>query len=211
MPIQRVGTSDNPLTWTVSFEMNQREPTHPLSAACRALRTLSLLLLPILAPTGADALTRSHVPVGSRPPAPYLPAIGAPQLRFQEAAPPPDLVARPPAAAPPQPALTDTENSVAADNATATRSLTAPATTDETPANEATSSTPQEGSRPKTVAPILPDDARPQIRPEDFLPYFQIPGSAQRAGDVTLLVPAPSSAPTGAPLPASSATYRQTP
>ena len=48
--------------------------------------------------------------------------------------------------------------------------------------------------------PILPDDLRQPTRPEDFLPYFQLPGPGVNPG-----VPAP------APLPPSSATYTQTP
>jgi hypothetical protein len=58
---------------------------------------------------------------------------------------------------------------------------------------------------------MIPDDARPTIRAEDFLPYFQIPGSAQQPSDVTLLVPAARSAPAPAAIPPSSATYTQTP
>lgn len=191
--------------------MNHREPTHPPAAAGRALRNFSLLLLPILAPISADALPRVPSPVGARMPAPYLPVIGAPQLRFQEAAPPPDLVARPPAAAPPQPALTTAENSVAVDNATAARSVTTAETPDDTSAADGKAAAAPNNSSAKTPAPILRDEARPQVRPEDFLPYFQIPGSARQSGDVTLFVPAPFSAPTGAPLPPSSATYTQTP
>lgn len=210
-----MGTSDNPFTWTVSYEMNHRDSTQPLAAARTALRTLSLLLLPTLAPHSADALPRSHSPAAAKSPAPYLPVIGAPHLRFLEAAPPPDLVARPPAAAPPQPALTPAENTVAADNATAARSVTTPETPAETtpPTDpiDPPAAAPSAESSGNSAPPILPDDARPQVRPEDFLPYFQIPGSAQKAGDVTLLVPAPFSAPTGAPLPPSSATYTQTP
>jgi hypothetical protein len=61
----------------------------------------------------------------------------------------------------------------------------------------------------KTPPPILPDDTRPKVRAEDFLPFFQFPGSASANGDVTVVAPVPSSAPTAAPLPASSATYRQ--
>lgn len=192
--------------------MNYRETTHPLAAAGRALRYASLLLLPTLAPTGADAVPRVPVSTKARS-TPYLPFVGAPELRFQEAAPPPDLVSRPPAAAPPQPALTSTENSVAVDNAEAARSVTTPTVPEEpsidATAPEAAESSPHAGD--KSVPPILPDETRPQVRPEDFLPYFQIPGSARHSGDVTLLVPAPFSAPTGAPLPPSSANYTQTP
>jgi hypothetical protein len=193
--------------------MNHREPPHLPAAARRALHCLSLLLLPAMAPKGADALPRNRPgSEGNRPmspkPASYLSVVGAPPLRFQEATPPPDLTTRPPAAAPPQPALTPTENSVAADNAAATRSIStgpAPAVPELKPA-------PKEAApASKTPPAILPDDARPTVRPEDFLPYFQIPGSAKHAGDVTLLTPMPSTAPAPAAIPPSSATYTQTP
>lgn len=85
--------------------------------------------------------------------------------------------------------------------------------TTEAPANAATPAG-NEPSAPsiKTPPAILPDDLRSTVRPEDFLPYFQIPGSAQNPGDVTLLVPAlPKNAPAPATIPASSATYTQTP
>ena len=149
-------------------------------------------------------------------PTPYLPVTGAPPLRFQEVAPPPDLVTQPAAAAPPTPALTPTEASVAQANAAAARSATitespepvAPAPESVEPAPiKATPATPPA----KIPAAILPDNARPSVRPEDFLPYFQIPGSAQNPADVTLLVPVPRSAPAPAPLPPSSATYTQSP
>lgn len=200
--------------------MNHREPPHLAAATRRALHCLSLLLLPTLVPTGADALPRGHLPqegTGSQraaKPAPYLPIVGASPLRFQEATPPPDLVTRPPAAAPPRPALTPTENSVAIDNAAAAHSISNPP-----PDAEASSASVAKPTAParetagsaKTPPAILPDDSRPAVRPEDFLPYFQIPGAARNPGDVTLLVPAASAAPAPAPLPPSSATYTQTP
>ena len=49
-------------------------------------------------------------------------------------------------------------------------------------------------------APILPDDVPAQVRPEDFLPYFQYPGAGPRGRAET--PPAP-------PLPRSTATYTQ--
>ncbi len=197
--------------------MNHREPPHLSAGTRRALHCLSLLLLPALAPDGAHALPRSEMPVTgsdrSTDPKPYLPATGAPPLRFQEAAPPPDLVTRPAAAAPPTPALTPTESSVAQANAAAARSTAVSEAPAVTPASAASETPAAKSTPPTTKGPtaILPDNARPSVRPEDFLPYFQIPGSAQTPADVTLLVPAAKAPPAPAPLPPSSATYRQTP
>ena len=196
--------------------MNHREPPHLPAGTRRALHCLALLLLPAMAPEGVHALPRSRPSGGSEGsvgPSPYLPAAGAPPLRFQEAAPPPDLLTRPSAAAPPTPTLTPTESSVALANAAAARS--AAVTPPETASISSTPSPTPEKSAPKnaptkTPPPILPDNVRPTIRPEDFLPYFQIPGAAQNPGDVTLLVPAAKTPATpSATLPPSSATYTQ--
>jgi hypothetical protein len=197
--------------------MNHREPPHLPAGVRRALHCLSLLLLPAMAPDGVHAIARSRPTQGGALGAgstPYLPVAGSPPLRFQEAAPPPDLTTRPAAAAPPTPALTPTESSVAQANADASRSTTIAEPAQSQPAAPTAEKAPAKDAplpRAKTPPPILPDDARPAVRPEDFLPYFQIPGSAQNPSDVTLLVPAPRSAPAPAPLPPSSATYTQTP
>jgi hypothetical protein len=185
--------------------MNHREPTHPPTRVRKALHCLSLLLLPALAPASMLAATRLRVhpglPAGQQEaePIPYLPAMGAPPLRFCTATPPSDLVARPPAAAPPLPALTRTESAVALANAAAAQSAAAHGT-DKSRAgeNDATGSAPK-----RPPLPILPDETRPQVRPEDFLPFFQVPGSAMPPGGMTPTRPAT--------LPPSSATYIQTP
>jgi hypothetical protein len=200
--------------------MNYREPPHLPAGVRRALHCLSLLLLPALAPDGVRALPHSGTP-GRRPDlrnanvTPYLPTLGAPPLRIQEASPPPDLVTRPAAAAPPTPALTPTEASVALANAAAARSAAVTAVEQPEPIAPPEPPPAAEVEAPapaKTPPPILPDEARPTVRPEDFLPYFQIPGSSPRSPDVTLLVPAVPTAPSpAATLPPSSATYTQSP
>lgn len=152
----------------------------------------------------------------------YLVAIGSPPLRFEEPAPPPDLVTRPPAAAPPQP----TAGANASDSAPLAPDTAAlAATSPDAPAAAAIAGTSPidnvlvEPDDPaldtiddvpepvRTPPPILRDDLRPQTRPEDFLPYFQIPAPGT---DATVIVPAPRT-PTGTPLPPSSATYTQSP
>ncbi len=204
--------------------MNYREPPHLPAGVRRALHCLSLLLLPALAPEGVRALPHSGTPGGrldlrNANVTPYLPNLGAPPLRIQDASPPPDLVTRPAAAAPPTPALTPTETSVALENAAAARSTAVtteeriePAPPPEQPEAPAAQAPVPAPAPEKTPPPILPDNARPTVRPEDFLPYFQIPGSSHRSPDVTLLVPAAPTAPApAATLPPSSATYTQSP
>jgi hypothetical protein len=200
--------------------MNHREPPHLPVGVRRALHCLALVVLPALAPDGVQALPRTR-PVGSGPElrsagsAPYLPTAGALPLRFEEAAPPPDLVTKPPAAAPPVPALSPAETSVALANAAAAQPAAplpepTPAAVAPASAKPADSPAAQPSTPIKTPPPILPDSARPSVRPEDFLPYFQIPGSATKTPDVTLLVPVPPGAPVPAStLPPSSATYTQ--
>ncbi len=185
--------------------MNHREYTHLRVSVRRALHCLSLLLLPAALPKSLPALSRpepgSRHPGESEPsPQPYLPVLGSPALRFQLAPPPPDLTTRPSAGAPPVPALTPTETAVAQANVAAANSATpvAPAASEPTsshaqPAAVGATPTPAQPAVPAkpSAAPIIPDDVRPSVRPEDFLPYFQIPGTA-----------AP-------PLPPSTATYTQ--
>jgi hypothetical protein len=195
--------------------MNHREPPHQAAGIRRALRYVSLLLLPALAPksvSGGHSRTGSNagavLNLRSAEPVllPYLAVLGPPPLRFAAASPPPDLTVRPAAAAPlvPTSATTDSTPAPAASvEPKSTPSLAANSASIESPASA------DHAAPSPTKAPppsILPDDARPAIRPEDFLPYFQIPG---QPGGVNLLVPVPRDAPGSAPLPPSSATYTQ--
>lgn len=203
--------------------MNHREtPSLPTSVR-RALHCISLLLLPTLTPEAAPALPRQRHAIGhgadgpGSDALPYLGYVGAPPLRFQRATLPPDVVTPPAAAAPPIPHLSSVESSVALANVDAARSATVTASV----AAPATPLVPETKSDPKDVpaAPaksvpraILPDDTRPTIRPEDFLPYFQIPGANKQTSELNVIMPTSVlNAPAPAPLPPSSATYTQSP
>ncbi len=63
-------------------------------------------------------------------------------------------------------------------------------------------------SEKSTPLSILPDETRPQVRPEDFLPYFQAPGSGQHP-NVDVVMPVPWGTPVNPPPIPSSATYIQ--
>lgn len=204
--LSRRANQDHPFTWTVFYEMNHREPPHLLADTRKASHCLALLLLSAMAPHRAPALPRVAEPT------PYLPAMGAPPLRFRPPFPPSDSALHLSAAAPkpaiaPHEALIDPAQTAApqASPVSATEENHSTTASTDKP-SDSNASTP---ARPPL--PILPDTARPAIRPEDFLPYFQIPGSARHADDVTLLVPAPKAAPAPATIPPSSATYTQTP
>jgi len=194
--------------------MNYREPPSLPVGARRALRCFSLLLLPALAPKAGHSLPNSATaaePADAPGPdsVPYLPIVGAPPLRFQRATPPPDLVTRPPAAAaPPLPASPVPEPVAIAANIDPAPAITALPPGPRAP--EVAATEPNPPARPAATA-ILPDDIRPAVRTEDFLPYFQLPGSGRLPGEVNVIVPGtfnPSATPT---LPPSSATYTQSP
>ncbi len=187
--------------------MNQREPTSAPSGAGQVLPCLALLPLPLLAAN--RAWSRPILPYAPPPPSttPYLQAVGSSALRFAEAVPPPDLVMRPAAAAPPHPAEAPPLAHVDVIPFKPEESMPARA-----PQSDTEKMPPASASEPTSEpspAPILPDELRPRVRAEDFLPYFQIPAS--QPGDPNVIVPMPRS--TGSPgaLPPSSATYTQSP
>jgi hypothetical protein len=67
------------------------------------------------------------------------------------------------------------------------------------------------GAKIRLPAAILPDDVRPAVRPEDFLPFFQFPAPGG-TGNVRVIVPVAPTAPSApGTQPPSSATYIQTP
>lgn len=175
--------------------------------ARRAFHCLSLLLLPVLVPSGMAAGDRLRLSQESAPdmeeavPLPYLPYLGAPPLRFQDPAPPHDVAARPAAAAPPQPHLTPAEASVGMANSAAANLASAHPTTESRATDE---NAPQPEAPKPAPVPILPDTVRPQVQAEDFLPFFLIPGPAKSVGS------APSATEPGK-LPPSSATYTESP
>jgi hypothetical protein len=146
---------------------------------------------------------------------PYLVALGAPPLRFQEPASTADLAVRPPkpiAVRPPiADALAENSSTIPAplieeqSSLSITPTLTHPRDANDTFESEAIT----ESAPTRTPRPILPDEMRPQARPEDFLPFFQIP--AAQPGDVNVIVPVPRAPAAPSSLPRSSATYTQTP
>lgn len=192
--------------------MNHREPPHLSAGTRKVLRCLSLFLVPALTLDEGHAGPRlRNALCPSAEPAPYLPVLGSLSIRVEVAQPPPDLVTRPASGAPPVPALTAEESTVAAANADAARSTATPS--EQTPSPDAKTDavhvTPPPTPEGKTPAPILPDTTHPVVHPEDFLPYFQIPGTRQ-SPDVTVIVPGVPAPPVPASLPPSSASYIQT-
>lgn len=192
--------------------MNPREaPSNP-SGVRQALHCLALLLLSGLAPESTLAGSRPRTGVHTigdwrtQEREPYLAAIGAPALRFREPEYIPELTPRPVAIGPPVAGLSPAEAAVAVANAGAIR-----VPTDEpakpSPAKAAKSEPSPAPVPAKPVPPaILPDDTRPQVRAEDFLPFFQVPASGPNSnGNMAPMPPGP------APLPPSSASYTQTP
>jgi hypothetical protein len=193
--------------------MNFRQPPAPKGGLHRCIRMLSLLLLQhALAPSTIDAHARSRLPVNSEDTSstdvasrPYLKVAGLLPLRIKAAPPPPDILGKPPAGAPPQPA----QPVASMDTHTATLTPTTESTSspvDSIPA-EPVSAQP---AHPVTNPPprILPDDTRPSTRPEDFLPFFLFPGANQNVNVVVPVTPTRPPTP-DRQLPPSSATYQQ--
>lgn len=191
--------------------MNHREPPQLPAGLCKAIKCLSLALLQVMATDDATALPRTRPP-GSGPEQPhagaipYLATVGPRALRFQTPAPPPAVrdVAD---ALPADPTPAEDTNVVVSNEATRAAVESSGSTTADS--SIAAGNVPTGPA--KSSEPILRDHITPTVRAEDFLPYFQIPGSAQNSSDVTLLVPVAPAAPAPAAIPSSSATYRQTP
>ncbi len=186
----------------------------------RTLHCLALLLLSGVAPESTQAGSRQRAimrPFGDLHASdgePYLIVVGAPGLRFREPEPVPSVAPRPVAVGPPIAGLKAVEATVAAANAAAVRVVPAVPvpTLDDGKVGQvgAAANEPAPPVAKKAGPPaILPDDMRPRVRAEDFLPYFQIPGTLP-TGNANG-VPVPPGAPGPAPLPPSSATYTQTP
>jgi hypothetical protein len=197
----RTANQNYPPTWIVALLMTSNAD-RPVRAGlrCMAIRLAAWLTL-LLGTLATPPAVLADLQVGSRA---YLPVIGAPALRFASARPPPDLTARPPAAAPPQPAApAPTEGpATAADTpGPAPVQIASPIAPAAPPPEK-----PAEKPAPK---PIIPDENRPRVRPEDFLPFFQIPAGAPDDAAATLVIPGVTTPAAPDKLPRSSATYRQ--
>lgn len=177
---------------------------------CRHRGTLRLSVGLALAAAGVGLVV---VPLpgldslGGRTSRPYLQATGAPLLNFGEAPRPaawfpiPVAPVKAPPAPPEEPATAAARLRPDEPAPTAPPELTetagpAPAGTHTTPPSSELAPRPRPGP-----APILPDDTRPRVRPEDLLPFFQFPSASS--------APVPAAAPAPGVLPPSSATFRQ--
>jgi hypothetical protein len=155
-----------------------------------------------LLPGTALAQLSAAPPRGAGPARPYLTWVAAPALRFAEAPPPPDLSVRPPAGPPPNLPALESISDPAQDIAPAiTPPPPSPVPNDPDTRNDAKVPNPP-------PARIIPDDTRPAVRPEDFLPYFIFPGNAQGAGNPTVVLPGSLTPAAPGTQPLSTATYR---
>jgi|SRR5580658_3554697 hypothetical protein len=158
------------------------------------------LFLTLLMPAAASKMDNQYS-------ACYLQAVGSPALRFQEAPPPPQpmqvllrLAAAEAQVAEPNPPPAPAEPAAVKPAAPAPVPVSAPPKPVEGPDIVRPPSPPTAAA--EMAAPILPDDTQTRVRPEDFLPFFQYPGSAPRDNGV----PVPPAPP---PQPQSTATYTQ--
>lgn len=193
--------------------MNQRVTPPGTAKGRRAWLYLSLLL-PSLASEVAQppppAIYRQDAP-SDRPrhgrTRPYLLSIGPPQLRFQDAAPPPEAPAQPaPVSIPKAQSIDAAANNTGSQDVSLRRP---PPTAEQAAAAQAGReqnhpTAPAAPSGPPIQA-IPPDDASPKVRPEDFLPYFQFPGADTQTSDSS----APSAQAAPRTIPPSTATYQE--
>ena len=177
--------------------MNSRAHLPRLAGACQAGIRLVLSLSPVAVTSALPIIQSSGLFPYSRP---YLALIGAPALRLAEAAPPPDLSVRPPSGAPPHPASASPEPAAASESKSPPS--TQPAAISIAPAQAEPAKASKKTSTPP---PILPDDTRSKVRPEDFLPFFKFPASDTNSTDNV----SPATPPAPGILPPSSVTYRQ--
>lgn len=188
--------------------------------AARFMRCLSFLLVPALAsevtprPRSTSSCATGSTP-GADPLLPYLLAVGPPPLRFAQALPLPDVSTRPASAAPPVPAVVE---EIAAANAASAKPVgtapPSPVAPPEASAPEPASVpvAPVETAKPPARTPpaLIPDDTQHETRPEEILPFFQLPGSSGGAGGATtIVVPVVPAQPEEMRLPVSTAVYRQ--
>ena len=185
-----------------------------LTGLSRCVQLLSLALLPTLITEGGPPIGSHRSPVngpisakrGSAPlpyPAPYLAVVGPAPMRFREPPAPPSFELEPVAAGPahlepdpPPPVLPPVKEK------------TDPAVPVAIPPKPSLGPSPSPEKKPDEPdsVPILPDDTRREVRPEDLLPFFQFPRNGGTTLGVRVPVPPAPSAPA---LPPSSATYRQ--
>lgn len=181
---------------------------HTPPGAIRALRCCALLVA-VLSTREALAtlcLPKFRATPGKVMAREYLLAVGAPELRFQKPIVPSVRPAARLAAASSQ--ADETHPSPAAVVPGETRSA---APEHSVNVHVAPDETPPQKTRSGPSQRILPDNTRPNARPEDFLPFFRFPAPTGQSGKVDVIVPVPADAPSGAPLPPSSATYFQSP
>ena len=181
--------------------MNSSAQPPRKAGVCGVGLHLLIGLLPCLAVATPLRMPDPRSPIRSRP---YLAVLGSTPLRIQEAVLPPDTNSHPPAGAPPElvTASLPTTHASPAEAHTPAEESSSVVTP---PAQESTLS-PTLGEKPtKPARSILPDDTRPKVKAEDFLPFFQPPGANPNPNDVTVapIAPAPGVQPP------SSATYRQ--
>ena len=192
--------------------MKSKKPPSPVDLQ-RVCRAIAIVLLPFLL---SDAVPRLKSATYRRPSPdqdypeprrdathPYLTVIGPAPLRFAAA---PALVrAKSAPPAPPPPAVPEKEGAIEAANRQAASVLD-----DLVGAPSVTAAAPTE-VRPKTSTPeplpLLPDDTRRQVRPEDILPFFSFPATGTGGG---VIIGAPTEpAQPREKLPPSSATFIQ--
>ena len=203
--LERLANQTDPKSWTVAQKMNPSAQPPRTVGGCRAVLRLAFCLIPLAVIADLSVASDETTTLPSRP---YLPALGAPGLRFGEPTPPPDLSVRAPVAAP-APTATSTEPTTPSAQNPATKTEAAAANEESPPTSPPTAAANATKPSGPGIPSVLPDETRPKVRPEDFLPYFQFPAPGANPGNVTVVAPGSLTPPAPPSQPPSSATYRQ--
>ena len=180
----------------------------------RVNRAIAIVLLPLLISDASPRLNSAtqHGPTAGRSypnderdnTHPYLLVIGPAPLRF--APEPPHNLPKSAPPAPPPPAVPDKESTIEAANRQAAANVEA-TLVEPAPIPPSTLISAKPKPSVNELQPLIPDDTRRQVRPEDILPFFSFPGNGANGGLIIGTPPEPA-APRDK-LPTSSATYIQ--
>jgi len=216
-PLSGIANQNPPLKWNPSHFMHRHLSTPPppgraFAVLCRTLLVILHLTMVATAYAARQTLSLS-VPI-SRP---YLAVYGAPLLRFQEVIPPAPPAAKAISVGPPIAASTPETAEVSLANEQAAASTppmpTVKPLAEQSEAGLPDVQDPKDSSTEKRPAikalPILPDDTRPRVQSQDFLPLFRFPGTSSANEEISVIAPGIPVPPAPNSLPPSSATYQQ--
>ena len=213
----RIANQNPPLKWNPPHFMPCHLTSPPprgraLAVLCRTL--LVILNLTMVATAYAAQQTLSLAVPISRP---YLAIYGAPLLRFQDVIPPAPPAVKATPSGPPIAASAPVVAEVSQANDQATASTPPQPQVNLSPdfadpaqlAHGESKAQPVQTPIAAKPLPIIPDDTRPRVQSQDFLPLFRFPGTSSANEEISVIAPGIPVPTAPRSLPPSSATYQQ--